>query len=259
MSFGGARPSRPPWPGAWRWCCPASGCAPTPSGYVKKNRELTVTGPYAHTRNPLYLGSMLIAAGFALALLSWPVALVLAVGFCCHLHSGHRLGRALSARHISRLRRLLPPRAPADSAPDSRETTVTGGPCRPVREELTGDEPGGFSFDALPQAPRVQCCYRGRTALPQPALPAAGAGSDRAWAAVSVFRINVSQILKEPRPTVKTRTYRINPFLRLCPGRSGSRPAGAARGAGFSFPAEADPHLLRGLARLSRRHGRAAL
>ena len=51
------------------------------SGYVKKNRELTVTGPYAHTRNPLYLGSMLIAAGFAVALLSWPFALVLAVGF----------------------------------------------------------------------------------------------------------------------------------------------------------------------------------
>ena len=51
------------------------------SGTVKKNRELAVTGPYAHTRNPLYLGSMLIAAGFAVALLSWPVALALIVGF----------------------------------------------------------------------------------------------------------------------------------------------------------------------------------
>jgi protein-S-isoprenylcysteine O-methyltransferase Ste14 len=51
------------------------------SGYVKKNLELAVTGPYAHTRNPLYLGSMLIAAGFAGALLSWPLALVLAGGF----------------------------------------------------------------------------------------------------------------------------------------------------------------------------------
>jgi protein-S-isoprenylcysteine O-methyltransferase Ste14 len=51
------------------------------SGYVKKNRELTVTGPYAHTRNPLYLGSMLIAAGFALALLSWPVAVALSLVF----------------------------------------------------------------------------------------------------------------------------------------------------------------------------------
>jgi protein-S-isoprenylcysteine O-methyltransferase Ste14 len=51
------------------------------AGYVKKNRELTQTGPYAHTRNPLYLGSMLMAAGFAVALLSWPVGVVLAVGF----------------------------------------------------------------------------------------------------------------------------------------------------------------------------------
>ncbi|MGA2535802.1 MAG: isoprenylcysteine carboxylmethyltransferase family protein [Terracidiphilus sp.] len=51
------------------------------AGYVKKNRELTMTGPYAYTRNPLYLGSMLLAAGFAVALLSWLVALVLAAGF----------------------------------------------------------------------------------------------------------------------------------------------------------------------------------
>ena len=51
------------------------------SGYVKKNSELTQTGPYAHTRNPLYLGSMLMAAGFAVALMSWPFALTLLVGF----------------------------------------------------------------------------------------------------------------------------------------------------------------------------------
>ena len=51
------------------------------AGYVKKNRELTQTGPYAHTRNPLYLGSILIATGFAVALMSWPFALTLAIGF----------------------------------------------------------------------------------------------------------------------------------------------------------------------------------
>jgi protein-S-isoprenylcysteine O-methyltransferase Ste14 len=51
------------------------------AGYVKKNRELTQTGPYAFTRNPLYLGSILIAAGFAVALLSWSVALMLAAMF----------------------------------------------------------------------------------------------------------------------------------------------------------------------------------
>jgi hypothetical protein len=51
------------------------------SGYVKKNQELTTTGPYAWVRNPLYLGSILIAAGFAVALLSWAVGLALTVMF----------------------------------------------------------------------------------------------------------------------------------------------------------------------------------
>jgi protein-S-isoprenylcysteine O-methyltransferase Ste14 len=51
------------------------------SGYVKKNAELTMTGPYAYTRNPLYLGSMLIAFGFALAARSPWIALALAILF----------------------------------------------------------------------------------------------------------------------------------------------------------------------------------
>ena len=75
----------PPRPGAVAWSLglvlPGLWLRGYAAGYVKKNRELTTTGPYAYTRNPLYLGSTLIAAGFALALLSWPVALVLATGF----------------------------------------------------------------------------------------------------------------------------------------------------------------------------------
>jgi protein-S-isoprenylcysteine O-methyltransferase Ste14 len=51
------------------------------AGYVRKNAELTRTGPYAHTRNPLYLGSMLIAFGFALAAASWVILAALAVLF----------------------------------------------------------------------------------------------------------------------------------------------------------------------------------
>ena len=49
------------------------------SGYVMKNQELTTTGPYAYTRNPLYLGSVIIALGFAAAARSWWIAGILIV------------------------------------------------------------------------------------------------------------------------------------------------------------------------------------
>jgi protein-S-isoprenylcysteine O-methyltransferase Ste14 len=51
------------------------------AGYVRKNAELTRTGPYAYTRNPLYLGSMMIAFGFAAAAGSWVILIALAVLF----------------------------------------------------------------------------------------------------------------------------------------------------------------------------------
>ena len=51
------------------------------SGYVKKNRELTVTGPYAYTRNPLYLGSLSIALGFAVAARNWWILAGIAILF----------------------------------------------------------------------------------------------------------------------------------------------------------------------------------
>lgn len=51
------------------------------SGHVKKNTELTTTGPYAYSRNPLYVGSMIMGAGFAVASLSWWVVVGLVVLF----------------------------------------------------------------------------------------------------------------------------------------------------------------------------------
>jgi protein-S-isoprenylcysteine O-methyltransferase Ste14 len=51
------------------------------AGYVRKNAELTQTGPYGYTRNPLYLGSMMIAFGFAAAAWSWVILLTLAILF----------------------------------------------------------------------------------------------------------------------------------------------------------------------------------
>jgi protein-S-isoprenylcysteine O-methyltransferase Ste14 len=44
------------------------------SGYLHKQDVLTTTGPYAYTRNPLYLGSSILAAGAAVAMRSWPAA-----------------------------------------------------------------------------------------------------------------------------------------------------------------------------------------
>jgi protein-S-isoprenylcysteine O-methyltransferase Ste14 len=123
------------------------------SGYVKKNRELAVTGPYAHTRNPLYLGSMLIAAGFALALLSWPVALVLAVGFAVIyvpvIASEERF--LLSAfpayeGYCRRVPRLIPRFTPAPHPCDEDLSLGT-----PARNPEGGSSPGHFSFSLYSQ------------------------------------------------------------------------------------------------------------
>jgi protein-S-isoprenylcysteine O-methyltransferase Ste14 len=41
------------------------------SGHVQKNERLTTSGPYAYTRNPLYLGSLILAVGFAISARNW--------------------------------------------------------------------------------------------------------------------------------------------------------------------------------------------
>jgi protein-S-isoprenylcysteine O-methyltransferase Ste14 len=51
------------------------------SGHVRKNEALATTGPYAYTRNPLYLGSLLIGIGFAVASRSWWVGVGLILIF----------------------------------------------------------------------------------------------------------------------------------------------------------------------------------
>jgi protein-S-isoprenylcysteine O-methyltransferase Ste14 len=51
------------------------------SGHVRKNEALATSGPYAYTRNPLYLGSLLMGLGFVVAARSWWIGLALVAMF----------------------------------------------------------------------------------------------------------------------------------------------------------------------------------
>jgi protein-S-isoprenylcysteine O-methyltransferase Ste14 len=89
------------------------------AGYVRKNSELTTTGPYGYTRNPLYLGSMLIAFGFAAAAWGWIIFVALAVLFAViyiptiqseeEYLRGHFAGFDAYARKVPRLLPRLTP------------------------------------------------------------------------------------------------------------------------------------------------------
>jgi protein-S-isoprenylcysteine O-methyltransferase Ste14 len=47
------------------------------AGHLRKQQVLSVTGPYAYTRNPLYLGSFILIIGVAVAAHSWLASLIL--------------------------------------------------------------------------------------------------------------------------------------------------------------------------------------
>ena len=51
------------------------------AGCLAKNRELATGGPYAYTRNPLYIGTLLVAAGLAAASRSIGLAALFALVF----------------------------------------------------------------------------------------------------------------------------------------------------------------------------------
>jgi protein-S-isoprenylcysteine O-methyltransferase Ste14 len=105
------------------------------SGYVKKNTELATTGPYAYTRNPLYLGSTLMAFGFAVASRSWLIFILLAVLFVIIyvptiLSEEAWLRNAFPGfdAYTQRVPRLIPRLIPGRTTADSQSATpVTGG------------------------------------------------------------------------------------------------------------------------------------
>ncbi len=51
------------------------------AGHLAKNEQLAQSGPYAYTRNPLYLGSLLVTAGMLVAAQSAALAVLFTLAF----------------------------------------------------------------------------------------------------------------------------------------------------------------------------------
>lgn len=94
------------------------------SGHVTKATEITTTGPYAYTRNPLYVGSLIIGAGFGIAARSpWLAAALLMMLFAIYLpvirweEDYLRRNFPEFSDYARRVPRLLPRRRPATPTP----------------------------------------------------------------------------------------------------------------------------------------------
>jgi protein-S-isoprenylcysteine O-methyltransferase Ste14 len=94
------------------------------AGHLAKNQTLAASGPYAYTRNPLYLGTLLVAAGLAVATRSVGLGALFAGVFVgiylpvIQLEQQHL--RSLFpeyAAYAARVPALLPRLTPAPSAP----------------------------------------------------------------------------------------------------------------------------------------------
>lgn len=51
------------------------------AGHIRKNSALATSGPYAFTRNPLYLGNFLLGLGFTIGSGWWPLGILFGVLF----------------------------------------------------------------------------------------------------------------------------------------------------------------------------------
>ncbi|MBM3815036.1 MAG: isoprenylcysteine carboxylmethyltransferase family protein [Acidimicrobiia bacterium] len=92
------------------------------AGHLAKNEELAVSGPYAWVRNPLYLGTLLVAAGLAIAAGQIGLAILFGVVFlfvyfpAMELEEQHLRNLFPDyAAYAQRVPMLLPTRRPAVS------------------------------------------------------------------------------------------------------------------------------------------------
>ncbi len=133
------------------------------AGHLEKDRSLAMGGPYAWTRNPLYLGSLLIGVGLVVAGAQWVLGVVFVVFFLVvYLPVMRREERNLRQRfgrefddYAAAVPLFFPRRKPPKPSPTkfewnalSQESGVRGGPglsCRspfPHREDSATLEEG---------------------------------------------------------------------------------------------------------------------
>jgi protein-S-isoprenylcysteine O-methyltransferase Ste14 len=103
------------------------------AGYLHKQEVLTVTGPYAYTRNPLYLGSAILALGVGIATRSW-ISLAILGGYFALFYS------IVMRREETELR----PRHGASFEEYVRAVPLFFPRLTPAK--LSGDSAGAFSF-----------------------------------------------------------------------------------------------------------------
>lgn len=102
------------------------------AGHIRKNDVLATTGPYRFTRNPLYLGSTVLAVGFVIAAHEWLLAaLALLMLLGVYLPVIRREEQFLAAkfgeefdRYIRRVPRLFPRLWPAPVEGEGRRSTT---------------------------------------------------------------------------------------------------------------------------------------
>lgn len=104
------------------------------AGSIHKDRELSTGGPYAHTRNPLYLGSFLIGLGVAVAGGRWELVVLFGLLFTAVYrrvmrHEARLLQERFGERytHWSRAVPLFFPRAVPQRAEPAAEPGTAGG------------------------------------------------------------------------------------------------------------------------------------
>jgi protein-S-isoprenylcysteine O-methyltransferase Ste14 len=103
------------------------------AGYIHKKEVLTVTGPYAYTRNPLYLGSAVLVLGVGIATRSI-ISVLLLIAYFALFYSivMQREGNELGIRH--------------GASYEEYARTVPLFIPRLTAAKLPGDSAGAFSF-----------------------------------------------------------------------------------------------------------------